>query len=106
MDEVSYALDEGKRVVPLLLKNCEVPFRIRRLQQIDFAGDYKTGVDRLLAALNQNAMRGSPEKRKVENAGNKNTQANPLLTKLAASKSIAAGLVLGALIIIRIAASF
>ena len=32
MDEVSYALDEEKLVVPILLRSCAIPFRLRRLQ--------------------------------------------------------------------------
>ncbi|MCW8981847.1 MAG: toll/interleukin-1 receptor domain-containing protein, partial [Altibacter sp.] len=31
MDEVSYALEEGKKVLPILLEECDVPFRLRRL---------------------------------------------------------------------------
>jgi hypothetical protein len=36
MDEVSYALEEGKLVVPILLRVCVIPFRLRRVQYIDF----------------------------------------------------------------------
>src|SRR5262245_53328851 len=32
MDEVSYALEEGKHVVPVLYQKCAVPFRLRRVQ--------------------------------------------------------------------------
>lgn len=52
MDEVSYALEEGKTVIPILLTNCETPFRLRRLQRIDFTGDYQSGFDHLLEAIN------------------------------------------------------
>ncbi len=52
MDEVSYALEEGKKVIPILLSNCETPFRLRRLQRIDFTGDYQSGFDHLLEAIN------------------------------------------------------
>ena len=51
MDEVSYALEENKTVVPILLEACEIPFRLRRLQYADFSGDYKTGLDTLVKAL-------------------------------------------------------
>lgn len=51
MDEVSYALEEGKLVVPVLLHTCEIPFRLRRVQHIDFTGDYDTGFSQLLKAL-------------------------------------------------------
>jgi hypothetical protein len=35
-DEWSYALDEGKVVVPLLYRSCDVPMRLRRMNWIDF----------------------------------------------------------------------
>lgn len=43
MDEVSYALEEGKKVIPVLLSDCDTPFRLRRLQRIDFTADYDNG---------------------------------------------------------------
>jgi hypothetical protein len=52
MDEVSYALEEGKTVIPILLSNCDTPFRLRRLQRIDFTGDYQSGFNSLLEAIN------------------------------------------------------
>jgi TonB family protein len=46
-DEVSFALSRQKRVIPVLYRDCEVPFRLARLQHIDFRPDY----DRALAVL-------------------------------------------------------
>src|SRR4051812_48640951 len=37
MDELSYALEEGKLVVPLLLRPCAIPLRLRRVQYADFS---------------------------------------------------------------------
>lgn len=51
MDEVSYALEENKTVVPLLLEECNIPFRIRRLQYATFTEGTKKGVDSLISAL-------------------------------------------------------
>ena len=51
MDEVSYALEEGKQVVPILLRSCDIPFRLRRVQYIDFTSDYDTGFSQLRKAL-------------------------------------------------------
>jgi hypothetical protein len=51
MDEVSYALEERKIVIPILLHSCPIPFRLRRLQYIDFTADYQTGFAQLLRAL-------------------------------------------------------
>ena len=47
MDEVSLAFDEKKRIVPILLRQCNVPFRLRRVQHVDFTDSYDVG----LAAL-------------------------------------------------------
>jgi hypothetical protein len=35
-DEIGYAIDNHKRIMPVLLENCEIPFRLRRLQYVDF----------------------------------------------------------------------
>ncbi|HLW33610.1 MAG TPA: toll/interleukin-1 receptor domain-containing protein [Aequorivita sp.] len=51
MDEVSYALEENKKVVPLLKENCQIPFRLRRLQYADFSGNRETGLKHLVDAL-------------------------------------------------------
>jgi hypothetical protein len=51
MDEVSYALEEGKTVIPILLHSCTIPFRLRRVQYINFTTDYQTGFAQLLRAL-------------------------------------------------------
>jgi hypothetical protein len=51
MDEVSFALDESKRVVPVLCEPCEIPFRLRRVQHVDFARDYDGALARLAPQL-------------------------------------------------------
>ncbi|CAM3400685.1 toll/interleukin-1 receptor domain-containing protein [Aequorivita lipolytica] len=51
LDEVSYALEEHKNVVPVLLEDCEIPFRLRRLQYADFSGNRETGLKTLVDAL-------------------------------------------------------
>lgn len=35
-DEVGYAIDHGKHILPVLLEECSVPLRLRRLQYVDF----------------------------------------------------------------------
>jgi hypothetical protein len=60
MDEVSYALEEGRQVVPVLLRPCEMPFRLRRLQFIDFTADYDTGFSQLLRTLHIEQPYGAP----------------------------------------------
>jgi hypothetical protein len=51
MDEVAFALDERKTVIPILQSDCRIPFRLRRLQQIDFRSDYESGLKGLVQAL-------------------------------------------------------
>ncbi len=36
-DEIGYAIDHGKRIVPVLLEECEIPLRLRRFQYVDFS---------------------------------------------------------------------
>jgi photosystem II stability/assembly factor-like uncharacterized protein len=50
-DEVSFALSKQKRLIPVLYRECDVPFRLARLQHIDFRADYARGLKALLRAL-------------------------------------------------------
>lgn len=52
MDEVSFALESGKKIIPVLLEDCLPPFRLRRLQRIDFTTDYDNGFKQLIISLN------------------------------------------------------
>jgi hypothetical protein len=66
MDEVSFALRERKRIIPIICKNCTIPFRLDRLQRVDFSEDYARGLSDLLRALDagevdQNAQSASEE---------------------------------------------
>jgi hypothetical protein len=51
MDEVAFALEERKRVIPVLHKECRLPFRLRRLQYIDLRSDYGKGLAALVITL-------------------------------------------------------
>lgn len=35
-DEWSFAIDEGKNIIPIMYRSCDVPMRLRRLNWIDF----------------------------------------------------------------------
>jgi len=52
MDEVGFALDEGKQVVPVVYQSCVIPFRLRRVHYIDFTENFDNGIKQLLNALN------------------------------------------------------
>lgn len=44
-DEIGYAIDHGKRILPVLLEDCEIPLRLRRFQYVDFTKmNYTEGV--------------------------------------------------------------
>jgi len=48
MDEVSLALEDGKTVIPVVYRECKIPFRLRRLQYVDLRLDYSRGLSQLL----------------------------------------------------------
>lgn len=51
MDEVAFALDEHKTVIPAVCADCRIPIRLRRIQYIDFRSDYDNGLKGLIGAL-------------------------------------------------------
>ena len=50
-DEVSFALSKQKRIIPVLYRDCDVPFRVARLQHVDFRADYDRGLKALIKVL-------------------------------------------------------
>lgn len=50
-DEWSYFIDEGKPIYPILVQVCDVPFRLRRRQRVDFTEDQPGALDELLVVL-------------------------------------------------------
>jgi len=67
LDEVYYALDENKKVIPVIIHNSETPFRIKRLQYVNFINNYEKGLAELLNNLKNQPL--------VENAVIKNDEA-------------------------------
>ena len=59
MDEVSYAIDNKKHIIPLLTDDCKVPFRVARIQQIDFTTDYSRGIEAIIDTIA--AYNGTPQ---------------------------------------------
>ena len=66
MDEVSYALEEGKTVIPVLLEECDIPFRLRRLQFADFSVSHEKGIQKLTKALGLTDKEAAKPKQDVE----------------------------------------
>jgi len=50
-DEMSFALEEKKTVIPVLYRDCKIPFRLRSFQYVDFRDDYPRGLLGLLKGL-------------------------------------------------------
>ena len=65
-DEIGYAIDHGKRILPVLLEHCEIPLRLRRFQYVDFTRmNYSEGAKsakELLARLIEEKSTPAPAK--------------------------------------------
>jgi TIR domain len=46
MDEVGFAIDQRKDVIPVLHEPCDIPIRISRFQHVDFTRDYAAALER------------------------------------------------------------
>ena len=58
-DEIGYALDHNKQILPLLIEPCEVPFRLRRVQYVDFtAMKFGEGMQTVLKIIKSFSAKG------------------------------------------------
>ena len=57
LDEISFALDEGKELIPVLYSECVIPLRLRRAQYIDFRLDYDNSLRKLTEELRKAFLR-------------------------------------------------
>jgi hypothetical protein len=56
-DEVARALESGKRLVPIVIRECKIPFRLGRVQYIDLAAaGEQAGLAQVRAALLRQAV--------------------------------------------------
>jgi hypothetical protein len=60
MDEVSFAIQNNKDVMPIMHRKCEIPFRLGRLNYIDFSSDYNAGFVQLRKVLALDSPNVSP----------------------------------------------
>ena len=58
LDEVDYAIDYNKRLIPVMLTECTVPIRLGRFQYVDFIDDYDKGFNRLIQELGEKRKPG------------------------------------------------
>lgn len=54
LDEVYYALEQHKKVIPLIVVDSKTPFRLQRIQHISFIKDYNAGLALLIKELESN----------------------------------------------------
>jgi hypothetical protein len=50
-DEIGYAFQQKKLIIPVLHRPCDIPFRLQRLQYVDFTQDYDRAFARLLPVM-------------------------------------------------------
>lgn len=53
LDELSFAINENKRIIPILLQPCEIPYRIARVQFVDFTKNSQTGFNHLISEIKE-----------------------------------------------------
>ena len=59
-DEIGFAIDHGKHILPVLLDECEIPLRLRRLQYVDFTRKkFSEGIESAKKLL-QGLVNGKP----------------------------------------------
>lgn len=63
MDEVSFALEAGKTVIPILFKPCDIPFRLKRVQHADFTKNYDDALKNLVQALKLGKITPAPSEK-------------------------------------------
>jgi len=50
-DEISFAIDHGKSVLPVMIERCSLPLRITRMQVVDATQDYERALQQCVAEL-------------------------------------------------------
>lgn len=72
-DEIGYAIDSGKEILPVKIKSGEIPFRLRRFQYVDFSNQsYQESLKEIKSLLSEagNTLTGNEaEKEQVEAEG-------------------------------------
>lgn len=59
-DEISFALDGEKSVLPVMIERCSLPLRITRMQVIDATADYEKALEQCVAELRRTKASPSP----------------------------------------------
>lgn len=59
-DEIAFAVDRGKNLIPVMYRPTQIPFRLHRFQYIDFTQDYGLGLNKLQALIQGTRMVSEP----------------------------------------------
>ena len=62
-DEISYAIDNGKSVLPVMIEKCSLPLRITRMHVVDATSNYEKAVQQCVAELTRARSDAAPERR-------------------------------------------
>ena len=60
LDEIGSALSRKKTIIPVLYRDCEIPYRLNRIQYVDFRTDYGERLKSLLLAIGDPNLRTIP----------------------------------------------
>jgi hypothetical protein len=60
-DEISFAIDNGKRVFPVMIEPCRLPLRMTRMQVIDATGNYREALRHCVDELRSGRAGSPPE---------------------------------------------
>ncbi|MEP7142245.1 MAG: toll/interleukin-1 receptor domain-containing protein [Ferruginibacter sp.] len=93
LDEVYCAMDAHKVVIPVIYKDSKTPFRIKRLQHIDFTTSYETGLAHLARELKSSPIAGSTQ---PDNQTEVKISAKPFFTKPGVILIIALAIIIAA----------
>jgi hypothetical protein len=93
LDEVYYALEQKKKVIPLIYVDAKTPFRLNRLQHIDFTKDYHTGLALLMKELES-------AEQALAYAADKETPQTSIKKPVRARLPLTAGLIAGIAVLI------
>lgn len=59
LDEINYALNNKKKVFPVIIADCEVPYRVSRLQYVDFRHGHEKALNTLVESLQHEQQTGT-----------------------------------------------
>ena len=62
-DEISYAIDNGKSVLPVMIEKCALPLRITRMHVVDATSNYDKAVQQCVGELTRARSDAAPERR-------------------------------------------